>query len=401
MPAVRFRDTPEVAWDLVVRVGSAFTIEETRAELAAALRTLPPESGPLGSTEKQIIHAQPFADAVVGDVRSTLLMLGGAVLLMLMVAGVNVANLLLARGLARRRELSVRAAVGATRRRILRQLATEAMVLSAAGAVLGILVAHLSLSAFLALAPPELPRVAQIAIDARALGLLRGRRCGRRPVRSAARIADGHYRTRGGASGTREQCRVRDAPVRLRHGLVVAQIAVATFVLSTAGLLGSSLSRLQRLDPGFAARDVVLADVAIPSSRYADAAALQRAMVRLAAHAATRPGISNASAVVTPPFAGTGGVDATVFAEGQTIGESASPLVNYEGTDSTYFATLGLPILQGRGIDERDREGSELVVVVNLTFARCSGRAAILSADASTGWSPRTPGARGARSSES
>ena len=174
VPAVRFRDTPEVAWDLVVRVGPAFTIEETRADLAAALRTLPPESGPLGSTEKQIIHAQLFADAVVGDVRSTILMLGGAVLLMLLVAGVNVANLLLVRGLARRRELSVRAAVGATRRRILRQLSTEAMVLAAAGAVLGILVAHVSLSAFLALAPPELPRVAQIAIDARALAFVAG-----------------------------------------------------------------------------------------------------------------------------------------------------------------------------------------------------------------------------------
>ncbi len=174
VPAVRFRDTPEVAWDLVVRVGPDFTIEQTRADLAAALRTLPPESGPLGSTEKQVIHAQAFADAVVGEVRSTLLILGGAVLLMLIVAGVNVANLLLVRGLARRRELSVRAAVGATRQRIFQQLATEAMVLAAAGAVPGILVAYLSLSAFLALAPPELPRVAQIAIDARALGFAAG-----------------------------------------------------------------------------------------------------------------------------------------------------------------------------------------------------------------------------------
>ncbi len=371
VPAVRVRDIPEVAWDLVVRVGPAFTIEETRADLAAALRTLPPESGPLGSTEKQVIHAQLFADAVVGDVRSTLLMLGGAVLLMLIVAGVNVANLLLVRGLARRRELSVRAAVGATRRRILRQLSTEAMVLAAAGAVLGILVAHVSLSAFLALAPPELPRVAQIAIDGRALGFVAG---------TAVAVAVLFGVLPGWQTATIEPAEVLRAPQSsaawgtrrywLRHGLVVVQIAVATLVLSTAGLLGRSLNRMQQLDPGFAARDVVLADVAIPSSRYADPIALQRAMVRLAAHAATLPGISHASAVVTPPFAGTSGVDATVFAEGQTIGESASPLVNYEGVDSAYFATLGLPILQGRGIDERDRDNSELVVVVNQAFAR-------------------------------
>jgi putative ABC transport system permease protein len=198
---------------------------------------------------------------------------------MLIVAGVNVANLLLIRGLARRRELSVRAAVGATRRRILQQLATEAMMLAAAGSVLGILVAYLSLSAFLALAPPELPRIAQIAIDARALGFA---------AAAALAVAVLFGVLPGLQTATIEPAEALRAPQSstawatrrywLRHGLVVAQIAIATLVLSTAGLLTRSLNRMQRLDPGFAAREVLLADVAIPSSRYADAAALQRAM---------------------------------------------------------------------------------------------------------------------------
>jgi putative ABC transport system permease protein len=93
-------------------------------------------------------------------------------------------------------------------------------------------------------------------------------------------------------------------------------------------------------------------------------------MVRLASHAATLPGISYASAVVSPPFAGTQGVDATVFAEGQEFDESTNPVVNYEGADSAYFATLGLPIVSGCAIDDRDRRGSEPVVVINAAFAR-------------------------------
>lgn len=371
VPAVRFRDTPEVAWDLVVRVGPGFTIEQTRADLASALATLPPESGPLGSTEKQVIHAQLFADAVAGDVRPALLMLGGAVLLMWIVAGANVANLLLVRGLARERELSVRAAIGASRLRIIRQLGTEAMVLAGIGAVAAIFVAYLSLDALLSLAPADLPRRGQIGIDGRALaftaviGMAAAVLFGMLPGLQTASIEPAHaLRAPDGSAGPRTR------RYWLRHSLVVAQIAIATLVLSTAGLLLRSFDQMQRLDLGFLAADVVLAEVAVSRSRYPAPADLQRAMARLASHAATLPGIGQASAVCTPPFAGTQGVDATVFAEGQMFGESVNPLVNYEGVDSNYFVTLGLPILRGRGIDDRDREGSERVVVVNQAFAR-------------------------------
>jgi putative ABC transport system permease protein len=370
VPAVGFRNVPEVAWDLVVRVSPGFTIDETIADLTSALDTLPAERGPLGEIKDQVIHAQSFAHAVVGDVRPALLMLAGAVLLMLIVAGVNVANLLLVRGLARRRELSVRLAIGASHGRIVWQLAIEAIVLAAVSAALAVPVAYLSLRALLALAPPELPRLAQIGIDLRALafgggiammvavlfGILPAVHVARVPPSEALRAPDG-----SAARGTRQYW--------LRHGLVVAQVAIAMLVLSTTGLLLKSFDRLERVDLGFASQDVVLAEVALPP-RYAAPVDVQRAMTHIAQHLVGLPGVSQASALTTPPFAGTQGVDATVFAEGQVFNESANPLVNYEGTDAAYFATLGLPILRGRAIDERDRKGNELVVVVNHAFVQ-------------------------------
>jgi putative ABC transport system permease protein len=290
---------------------------------------------------------------------------------MMIVAGVNAANLLLVRGLERRQELSVRTALGASRGRILRQLATEAVVLAAVGAIVAVFIAYLALRGLLALAPAELPRLAEIGIDGRALaftagiammavvlfGVLPALQTSHVEPAEALRAPDG-----SAAPGTRRYW--------LRHGLVVGQIAITTLLLSTAGLLLRSFDRMQRLDPGFAAHKVVIAEVALPLSRYSEPADVQRAMVGLAEYAATLPGISHASAVVSEPFAGTGGVDATVFGEGQAFDESSNPLVNYEGADPAYFATLGVPILRGRAIERRDRAGSEPVVVVNEAFAR-------------------------------
>jgi putative ABC transport system permease protein len=383
VPAVESKDSPFVAWDLMVRVAPGFTTEQTSADLSSSLRTLSKQTGPLGEIDdNQIIHAQSFADHIVGDVRPAMLMLGGGVVLMLIVAGVNVANLLIARGLARRRELCVRTAVGASRGRLLRQLATEAVVLAAASGVLAVFVASVVLDLLLVLAPAELPRRAEIGIDVRALaftavvgmacavlfGVLPAVHTARVEPAEALRAPDDHT-----ARGARW--------FWLRHGLVIGQIAVTSLVLSTAGLLLRSFDRLQQLDLGFASENVFLAELRIPPSRYAEradtpqammrlAADTQQAMMRLAEHTATLPGVRGATAVCSEPFAGTSGVDATIVAEGQASDAASSPIVNYEGVDGSYFATLGLPVLRGRAIDARDRARSEPVVVVNETFAR-------------------------------
>ena len=371
--AVWVRDSPYVAWDMVVRVAPGFTREQAVADLTMALATLPAETGPLGPITRQIIHAQTFADHVVGDVRPALLMLGAGVLLMLIVAGLNVANLLIARGLERQRELSVRAAIGASRARLVRLLATEAGVLAATAAVIAVLVASVALEALLVLAPAEMPRIAEVALDARALAftvalaVLIAIVFGTLPAFRTASVEPAQaLRAPGGSIGP--------DPSRhwLRHALVVGQIAAAMLVMSTAGLLVASVDRMRRLNVGFAAQELFLAEVSLPPSRYPEPVDVQRAMSRLAEHTATLPGVTRASAVVAAPFAGTQGVDATVFGEGQAIrgGESANPIVNYEGVDSSYFATVGVPVLRGRATDGRDRAGSEPVVVVNETFAR-------------------------------
>ncbi len=370
--SVLVRDSPYAAWDMVVRVAPGSTTEQTVADLTSALRALPPEGGPLGGVDKsQTIHAQTFADVVVGNVRPALLMLGGGVMLMLVVAGVNVANLLIVRGLARRRELSIRAAIGAGRARLLRQLGAEAATLASIAAILAVAVAFWVLKALIALAPPELPRLAEIAIDGHALAFTVGIAmavtvlCGLLPALTTAHVEPAEaLRAPDGAAASVAR--------RLwsRHALVVAQLAITMLVLSWAGLLMKSVDRLQRLDVGFASRDLFLAEIAIPPSRYAAPVDLQRAMVRLAERLATMPAIDRATALSSEPFAGTQGVDATVFAEGQRLDERANPIVNYEGADASYFATLGLPIRRGRGIERGDGAASQPVVVVNEAFAR-------------------------------
>jgi putative ABC transport system permease protein len=245
------------------------------------------------------------------------------------------------------------------------------VVLASFGAVIAVFVALLVLKALLVLAPAELPRLARIGIDGRALaftasismlasvlfGMLPAFQTARVEPAEALRAPDG-----SAAPGTRRYW--------LRYALVVGQIAITMLVLSTAGLLLRSFDRLQRLDVGFVAEDLFLAKVAIPPSRYPEVVDIQRAMVRLAEHMSTMPGVTRATAIVSQPFAGTQGADAAVFAEGQPFDESANPLVNYEAADASYFATLGLPILRGRGIDGRDRAGSEPVVLVNEAFVR-------------------------------
>ena len=364
------QDAFRVAWDLVARVAPGFTIDQTRADLASALRSLATESSD-SDLGRQIIRAPLFADVVVGDVRPSLLMLAGAVLLMFLAAGLSVANLLLVRGLARRRELVVRTAIGASRGRILRQLATEAFVLAAIGALLAVFVAHVILQALLALAPAELPRLTHIGVDGRALvftvgaamvaailfGMLPALQTVRVEMGAALRAPDG-----SAEPGSRRYW--------LRHSLVVTQVAIAALVLSTAWLLLRSFDRIQRLDVGFAAEDLLLVDIALSPSRFAQVPDQQNALARLAERVATLPGVNRAATLATHPFAGSAGADIMVVAEGQSLDQTANPFVNYEGADPAYFATLGLPSLRGRAIENRDRPDSEPVVMVNEAFAR-------------------------------
>jgi putative ABC transport system permease protein len=364
LPVSAARTSGFLAWHLMARVRPGFSNEQVREDLQRALSSIPREGD-----SRETIQIAPFADAVVGTARPALLMLGGAVLLMLVIAGTNVANLLVVRGLSRERELAIRTAIGASRGRLIRLLAAESFVIAGLSAAGAVLISYAALAGLLALAPPELPRASNVTIDVRALlfvvswagagailiGLLPAlQSAGVRPADS--------LRTQDPGAGRGGSHYV------LRHGLVIGQVALTTLVLAVAGLLLKSFDRLHGLDLGFGAAEVALAQIDLANT--AGPSDAQRRMARLAERVATMPGIVNATAIATAPFAGSQGVDGLMRAEGQAMPHSATPFSNYEGVDTAYFSTLGLPVLSGRAIDDRDTADSQRVVVVNEAFAR-------------------------------
>jgi predicted permease len=364
LPVSGARTSGFLAWHLVGRMAPGLSIQQVQTDLQRALSSLPRE----GEALVGAIQIATFADAVIGNARPALLMLGAAVLLMLVIAGANVANLLLVRGLSRRRELAVRTAIGASRGRLVRLLAAESSMIVGLAAIVAILVSYAVLGVLLTLAPPELPRVSAVGIDGRVLFFVAGvaGACavlvGMIPAVQTAviRPADALRMLGSDANGASRDW--------LRHGLVVGQVALTTLVLSMAGLLLKSFDRLQRLDLGFGAEQVVLAQVDLATT--SGPADMQRRMMRLSEEVATMPGIVGATAVATAPFAGNQGVDALMYAESQAMPQEATPFSNYEGVDKAYFTTLGLPVLSGRGIDERDTADSQLVIAINEAFAQ-------------------------------
>ena len=210
--------------------------------------------------------AVPYQESLVGDVRSALLVLFGAVGFVLLIACANVASLLLARGTARRREFAVRTALGAGRRRLVGQLLTESLVLSTGGGVLGLLMAYWGIDALIALAPESIPRLSDVRLDPRvtafAIGasVLVGVLFGIAPAFQSARRDVVDALKDGGRTGT--------ARTRLQRALVVGEVALALVLLIGAGLMLTSFSRLRAVDPGFAVHNLVFVGVPLPQARY-------------------------------------------------------------------------------------------------------------------------------------
>jgi len=326
-------------YNLVGRMRAGVSAEQVRAELAGYLARkayLPGEPRDVRAS------VRPIESLIVGDVKPALLALTGAVALLLGLANVNVANLFLVRGLARRRELAVRAAIGAGGWRIARLVATEALVLSTLGGVAGLVLAASLLRVVVALAPAELPRTDAIRMDVAvlvataAMVVASALAFSLWPAIAVSRQRDLHRALRSGARTGATDVAAR----RARSVLVVAQVALAIVVLVGAGLLGRTLVLLQHLDMGFASDELSM------------------------------PGMSSATVVLIPPFSGRNGWDAFFTAEGQTARDAAAnPALDFQPVLPSYFATMGIPIRQGRGIATTDREGTGLVAVVGRSLA--------------------------------
>jgi putative ABC transport system permease protein len=356
--------------DLVGRLTPGATREQARAELDGILRQLAAEGDEFGENQTAVVRS--FADVILGDVRPGLLLLELAVAVILVIATVNLANLLTIRGIARRQEFAVRGAIGASRGRLVRQLLTEAFVLGVLGGTVGVAIALWGTEALIALAPAQLPRLDEVGIDGRvlafatAISLVTAGLFGLGPALGAGQTQPA-TRLRSGTRGAGTY----GIPRGPWQGLVIGQIALALLMLIGAGLLVRSLARLQALDPGFQPAPLLLAELAFPYSKYPTLEQQHALLARIRPRVEAIPGVASATVVLNEPFAGNSGHDAWFTAEGQSAEEYATnPVLNYEGVDGNYFQTLGLPIVRGRALSEYDRRGSAPVVVVNETLAR-------------------------------
>ena len=357
-------------FNLVGRLRRDATVEQARAELSDFLAHKAYEPGEPRDVRGTV---RPIESLITGDVRPTLLALGGAVALLLLIANVNVANLVVVRGVARRREFAVRVAIGAGEWRLVRQLFTEGLVLAALGGVAGVLIATWLVHLLVALAPVELPRIDAIRVDPMVLGgaaalvVLSALVFSLWPAIGLSRVDDlSRVLRSGGRGGSADR-----VVGRRGSALAAAQVALAMVVLVGAGLLVRTLEKLQSLDMGFATTELSTIEAELPQTIATSRPRLLAFYDRVTERLAALPGNSSATVVLLPPFSGNNGWDAFYTAEAQTARDAAAnPPLDLQAVLPSYFSTMGIPIRRGRGITSDDRAGSSPVVVVSEALAR-------------------------------
>jgi putative ABC transport system permease protein len=314
----------------------------------------------------------PFFERVVGDVKLALMLLLGAVGCVLLIACGNIANLLLARAATRQKEVAVRAALGANRWRVIRQLLTESILLALLGGVAGLLLAWWGTDLLLKLVPGGLPRVTETALSARVLGftllisVVTGVLFGLLPALHSFKLdlvttlKDAGRGSSDGGSGN-----------RTRNALIVTQVAVAFVLLVCAGLLAGSFWRLQQVNPGFDPKNVLTFRVSLPTSKYERNEQIESFYQRLSERMAALPGVTSASAVSVLPLSGQNSAVGFSIEGIPTDPNNAFPHESYlRITRPGYFNTMGITLLQGRDFDARDTLQGNAVVIINETLAR-------------------------------
>jgi putative ABC transport system permease protein len=348
------------------------TLRQAQAEMdviTAALRAEHPKTNQF--TGARLV---PAVEELTGGFRRPLLVLFGAVGCVLLIACVNVAGLLLARGASRQREMAVRSALGAGRRRIIRQLLTESLILACIGGGLGALLAAWGVDALLALSPTELPGREAIGLDGRvlaftlSLSLLTGVLFGLAPAWSASKI-DLTTSLKDGARGATDGLTGR----RLRGALVVAEIALALVLLAGAGLLVKSFWRLRQVDPGFDPRNVLTLRLSLDGYKYQKPAEWADWFRRLQERLQTIPGVIDASVVMPTPMHGVTMFDDFVVPfeiEGRPLEKSESGRISGYTIQPGYFRTMGIRLVAGRDFTERDDANSPAVIILSEEFVR-------------------------------
>jgi putative ABC transport system permease protein len=356
----------------IARLRDGVTIEQGDAVLAGIASRLArefPESRK-GWTNK----LSPMRNELVqADVRRSLWMLLGAVAAVLLIGCVNLANIGLVRGIARSRELGVRAALGASRWRLVRQLVVESLLLSFVGAAAGVAIATLLMRGLIAMAPPGTALVAQMALDLRVLAgavvvtMVAVALAGVVPALAASRV-DAGAALKDGTAGAGSSRRVR----ALRHGMTVIEVACAVVLLCGAALLLQSYWRLQRVDPGLDLDRVLSARLSLPGAKYNTAEKAEAFFQSLVARLETLPGVESAGVTSYVPVGGGGfGLGRVFLAEGRPEPPAGTEVDSLWNVISPgYFGVMGIPLVQGRAFTAADTASSEPVAIVSKSFAR-------------------------------
>jgi len=321
------------------------------------------------NSRKAAVALIPIADEILGSYRAGLWALVAAVAGVLVIACANLANLTLARGSARSTEIATRLALGASSKRVVRQLLTESMLLAAIGGIGGILAASLGVRGLIALSPADLPRVNDIAVDAPVLlftlaaTLAAGISFGLIPAFAAAK-ADLNLTLRDGSRGSSDGPRKG----RAQRGLIAAEVAIAVVLLIVVGLFARSLSNLQAVHLGFNPRGAVSTRISLPRTRYATTQTVNIYQQKVLANLTALPSIQAAGAISALPLSG---YYATIdfIIDGRPVTRDRLPTAHYRVVTPGYFSAMRIPILRGRGFSDLDTETTRRVAVVNQSLA--------------------------------
>ena len=348
------------------RLAGGVSIEAAQAEMDGIARAIEQEQP---QSEGRGVNLEPYRDSVVGDARAGLLVLLGSVVLVLLIACANIANLLLARGSSRRREMAVRVALGAPRSRLIRQVLAESLVLALVGGACGLALAAWGTDLLVAVAPSNLPRLDQVRIDAPillfvlAVAILAGLLFGSAPAWQASFRDQSRFLAEGGRGDI-------GGGDRLRPALVVAQFALALSLLTGAGLLMRSFANLQSVDPGFDEQGVLGLSLNLPARKYADAEAIRAFFDQLTTGVREQPRVESVG-LISNLFIGRLPQSAPVFVEGSTVPENERELpVAFDAISPDLMRTLRMRLESGREITSADRSGTATVAIVNQAFAR-------------------------------
>lgn len=352
---------------LLGRLRAGISLDAARSEFAALQRAHASELR--SGFEQDAINIVSLHERTHGDLQPALLILLGTVGCVLLIACANVANLLLARAAAQRRDLAVRSALGAGRARLVRQILVEGIVLSLLGGLLGLILALNALGLFAAVAPERLARVPEVALDGRVLGftfaasLLTGVLFGLAPALSIARsdlndvLKDGGSHRFAGGGGANP-----------RRVLVVAELAISVVLLIGAGLFVKSFVRFSSVEPGFRIHGILRADIELPSARYSNPALITSFFDDAVARIREIPGVEAVTLSDISPLGGS--IMVSTRTTDSTGKVTRSPMIALGTVGTDFFRTYGIPLLAGRDFTDGDGATAPPVAVINEALAR-------------------------------